>query len=114
MKFITIIILSALPLYMLFNFIKGEYLHRKKMKKLDDWKRFNDKCEDWSKEIKDVQVRGEFLHHNIQRLLEIKNREDLISFDIEVETQKIKGLYGKHIPSFLPEIRDGKINELLN
>lgn len=113
MKFI--IILSALPLYMLFNFIKGEYLHRKKMKKLDDWKQFNEKCVDWSKEIKDVYVRGEFLHHNIQRLLEIsKNQEELISFDIEVETQKIKRQYGKHIPSFLPEIRDGKVNELLN
>ena len=86
------------------------------MKKLDDWKQFNDKCEDWSKEIKDVQVRGEFLHHNIQRILEISKDQDdlLISFDIEVETQKIKALYVKHIPSFLPEIRDGKINELLN
>ena len=34
--------------------------------------------------------------------------------DIEIEKLKIREKFGKHIPSLLPEIRDQKIDELIN
>lgn len=114
-----IVVLTALffIIGITWGFLKENRVHRRRMRKLNQWSQFHGQLMDWSKEIKDVGVRvnfinncAELVHYGTDKLRSNKLVDD---WSIDEEKVKICDEWGKYIPSLVQEIREKKLNQLL-
>jgi hypothetical protein len=85
------------------------------MKTISDWSDFNKQTIEWADEIKDEKVKNLYLNYLFEKIsLYPTDNIDKIYFDFDKHRQEIVDKFGKHIPSLLIEVRDEKINEILN
>ena len=82
------------------------------MKAISDWSDFNKQTLEWADEIKDEEVKNLYLNFLFEKISLYTN--DNFEFDINKSKQEIIDRFGKHIPSILIEVRDEKIDEILN
>jgi hypothetical protein len=126
MTIIPKIILSTflfLITFIFVRFLKEISAHRKRMRKLNEWSKFNQKLVDWSHEITDVNIKLQYISECVGRLTSNdkiidsnhgNHYEGLIDdFSFEEEKQKIYKKWGKHIPSLTSEERESKLNKIL-
>jgi hypothetical protein len=101
---------------LVFNFIKENRRHSKRMEKLDQWSDFHKQLIEWSNEITDSNVKVDFINECVHKIIQPKTGMDIGQFDdwsIDKEKSKICEKWGKHIPSLTQEIRDKKLNQIL-
>ena len=110
------LLLLIYPLYQFYQLYLTNRKHKRKMKAISDWSDFNKQTLDWADEIKDDKVKNllaDFLFEKIS-LYTNDNAAVVYEFDINKSKQEIIDKFGKHIPSLLIEVRDEKIDEILN
>ena len=114
-----IVVLTALFLMIgvTWRFLKENRIHRRRMRKLDQWSQFHKQLMDWAKDIQDVNVRVDFINQCVHELIQTgndkMNKNMLDDWDIYEEKKKICNEWGKHIPSLVQEIREKKLNQIL-
>ena len=114
-----IVVLTALFLIIgiTWRFLKENRVHRRRMRKLDQWSGFHQDLMNWSREISDVGVRVNFINNCVHELVHYgtdKLRSNkLDDWDIDLEKKKICDEWGKYIPSLVQEIREKKLNQIL-
>ena len=100
-----------------YSFIKSNILHRKRMRKLDQWSAFHNQLTEWAKEIVDSELRVKFINECVSGLVlgesDRFNKDMLDDWNIDESKKNICDKWGKHIPSLLQEIRENKLNSLL-
>lgn len=92
---------------------------RKRSKRMIEWSDLNHNMMIWSQEIKDIEIKQEYLHFCIDivtrsefsDLLDEPEKMGKYTMDIK---EKIINKYSKHIPSLRQSVREQKINKLLN
>jgi hypothetical protein len=98
----------------IFFFLIREFLDmRRRSRGLERWKNFNEKTISWAKEIQDSKVKEEYVKYCMEMLVATSSTK-VVVFSEEEQTQKIIDKFGNHIPSIVENIRDKKINEILN
>lgn len=116
-ELLVLLFVLTLAVSIAWKFIKENYKHNKRMKKLDQWSDFHKQSIEWAKEIVDVNVRVSFMNECIGKLSTMNNGEpgvgSLDGWDLEEEKMKVYNQWGQHIPSLLQEVRDKKLNQLL-
>jgi hypothetical protein len=98
---------------MTYKFIKENRDHKKRMYKREQWSDFNNLLITWSEEILDNDTRDNFIKHCVNVLI----YSDVYMSDdwcVDKEKMKIYEKWGKHIPSLLQEMREKKLNKILN
>ena len=116
---VTLLVFLVVISKSMYNVLKDLREHRKRMKKLDQWSKFNHQLIEWSGEILDQNVRYDFMNNCVHKLLKKSNErldsgiDQLVDFDIDKEKQKVFEKWGKHIPSLTQEIREDKLNKIL-
>lgn len=117
LKFInifTLVAVSALLFFIIYRFTRDMAKHRKRMRKLDEWSRFNKQLTNWASEIVDVNARSEFMDECVNRLVDYRSDyKNIDDFDWNFEKMKIYLSWGQHIPSLLQEVREDKLNKLV-
>ena len=114
-----IVVLTALFLIIgiTWRFLKENRIHRRRMRKLDQWSQFHKQLMEWSKEIQDANVRVDFINHCVHKLIQTgndkMNKNMLDGWSIDEEKKKICSEWGQHIPSLVQEIRESKLNQIL-
>ena len=101
-----------------YSFIKSNILHRKIMRKLDQWSAFHNQLTEWAKEIVDSELRVKFINECVSKLVlcdesDRFDKDMLDDWDIDESKKNIYDKWGKHIPSLLQEIRERKLNKIL-
>ncbi len=120
----SIIAISFLVLlvFVIGGFIRDIRKHNKKMRKLDEWREFNEQLVSYSQEITDPHIKQKFIEECIDKLLSVTNKIptydsgeywEPILVDIEQEKQKVCQKWGQYIPSLLQEVRNQKLNKLI-
>ncbi len=100
---ILLIFLSIIPISISIYFIKSEISYRIQQKKhIYKWNLYIN----FAKEIEDTKIRTLF----VEKVLERSNRYN----DTDKEIELIKRDFGKYIPSLMVEIRDEKLNYLID
>jgi hypothetical protein len=118
MKLISIIIVSVVFLVistLVYNFIRGIIYQRKRMRKLKTWSEFQARAVDWADEIKDPDIKTEFIIQCVTKLTQKyeEREEEIQNFDEESEKLKIIKEWGDHIPSLKQEWREGQLKKIL-
>lgn len=117
LQVLVFLVVFAVLIGITWSFIRDTRIHRRRMRKLDQWSQFHGQLMDWSKEIQDVGVRVNFINHCVHKLIQTGNdklsKNMLDDWDIDLEKIKICDEWGKHIPSLVQEIREKKLNQLL-
>lgn len=118
MKLISIIIVSVVFLVistLVYNFIRGIIYQRKRMRKLKTWSEFQARAVDWADEIKDPDIKIEFITQCVTKLTHKyeEREEEIQNFDEEKEKLKIVKEWGDHIPSLKQEWREGQLKKIL-
>lgn len=100
----------------IYDFVKSIIEHKKTMKDLDKWHLFHKKLMSWSDEITDNTVKKEYIQYCFSLFLMITNKVDVPPSDAFIEEvhQYIIDNYSHHIPSLLSEVRNNKLDELIN
>lgn len=119
LNILFIVVVLSLVTPIVWGFIKETRIHRKRMRKLDQWSQFHQNLMNWSREIQDVDVRNNFINECISRL--VLGDSDRLYFDkdmlddwsIDESKKNIYEKWGKHIPSLAQEIREKKLNQIL-
>ena len=90
--------------------------HRKTMNKMKDWSKFHKQLLDWSEEILDQEIKKEYLLHCVSILSNNNNIniEGLKNMDIDKAKDDIIKRFSNHIPSLKQEVRETRINKILN
>lgn len=121
---ISEIILILIPLILLgkiiVRLVSSIRTHHRTMNGIKDWSEFNQVLLLWSDEIKDTKIRTEYLNFVLDRSLGSNclneasiNGVDLLSYNIPEIKQEIIVRFSDHIPSLKQEIREEKINKIL-
>ena len=117
LNFIVILTALFLMIGVTWRFLKENRIHRRRMRKLDQWSGFHKQLMDWAKDIQDVNVRVDFINQCVHKLIQNgndkMNKNMLDDWDIDLEKKKICNEWGKHIPSLVQEIRESKLNQIL-
>lgn len=97
------------------RFIKDIIIHRKRSKKVNQFYDFSQRILDWVEEIKDPEVKKEFMLECIDNLNEYKTEplELIDTFNLEESEQRIFNKWGDHIPSLRREIRHKRLQKLI-
>jgi hypothetical protein len=119
MRIFSIILVLATLFFIsksIFGLIFTSISWRKKSKKLNEWSEFNTKLLAWGDEIQDKSVKQEYLEYCIDKVMGIKNIDinNIANMDLSATKQEVIRKYSKHIPSLKKEVRDQKINKILN
>lgn len=90
--------------------------HRKTMNKMKDWSKFHKQLLEWSEEILDQEVKKEYLLHCVSLISSngSMNIEGLKFMDIDKAKDDIIKKFSNHIPSLKQEVRETRINKILN
>lgn len=116
-QFVVVSSIFAMMVALLWNFIKEMRVHRRRMKKLDQWSKFHQQLMDWSKEISDVSVRVDFMNFCAHELINQSNqrlKKDMLDdWNVDEEKFKIYQRWGKHIPSLLQYIREKRLDSII-
>jgi hypothetical protein len=68
----------------------------------------------WADEIKDSNVKNEYLIFCVGSLQSIsRSLDEAMKFDIDAHRQEIIRKYANHIPSLKQEVRDEKLKQIL-
>ena len=114
---VVVLAVLATMVGILWNFIKETRVHRRRMRKLNQWSKFHQQLMNWSREISDMGVRVDFMNFCSNELIKQSNlnlkNNMLDSWDIDEEKMKIYLRWGNHIPSLLQEVREKKLNSIL-
>jgi hypothetical protein len=122
-QFLALLFFLSVLIKLVFNFIKENRRHSKRMEKLDQWSDFHKQLIEWSNEITDSNVKVDFINECVHKIIQNSNSRlrpktgmDIGQFDdwsIDKEKSKICEKWGKHIPSLTQEIREKKLNQIL-
>lgn len=127
-QFLALLFFLSVLIKLVFNFIKENRRHSKRMEKLDQWSDFHKQLIEWSNEIVDSSVRADFINECVHKIIQNSNSRlrpttgmdgiDRLQFgfddwSIDKEKSKICEKWGKHIPSLTQEIREKKLNQIL-
>lgn len=113
-------ILTLIPLFFLIKTLVGVFFTTRKFrsnsKKLNEWSEFNKKLLNWGDEIVDKSVKQEYLQFCIDRIMITKSMDitSITNMDLDILKQEVIRRYSNHIPSLKKEVRDQKINKILN
>jgi hypothetical protein len=118
LRIFVISIVFVILTTMIYKFIKENRDHKKRMCKIEQWSDFNNLLITWSEEILDNDTRDNFIKHCVNVLI-YSAQELNMSDDWCVDKEKnikdfIYEKWGKHIPSLLQEMREKKLNKILN
>lgn len=85
-------------------------------KKIDEWSEFNRKLLAWGDEIVDKSVKQKYLEFCIEKVMSVKNLDITLitNMDLDNLKQEVIRKYSNHIPSLKQELRERKINKILN
>lgn len=114
------IIITIIPLFFLVKIIVSVIFTTKKFKsnskKLDEWSEFNRKLLSWGDEIVDKSIKQQYLEFCIDKIMGVKNLDitTITNMDIDNLKQEVIRRYSNHIPSLKQELRERKINKILN
>ena len=83
---------------------------------MKDWSKFHKQLLEWSEEILDQEVKKEYLLHCVSILSDNNNIniEGLKNMDIDKAKGDIIKKFSNHIPSLKQEVRETRINKILN
>lgn len=112
-KFLTLLFIIFFICYffnLVNNTITSSIKHRKLMKNLDKWRLFQVKLMNWADEIKDDNIRREYIEYYIHLYSKINK---LNYPNIDESYKYIVENYSRHIPSLLKEVRDNKIKKII-
>lgn len=89
--------------------------YTKRMKALVEWQEFHNQLIVWLEEIEDVKVRSEFMDLMVSYLISPLSANDgrFQNWNVREEKMKVFQKFGKWIPSLTMEIRDWRINQLI-
>lgn len=118
MSYIFIFIVLPFIGFSLFNLIKTIVVHKRKMRRLDEFSSFNKTVIEWSDEIANESVKLEFINYCA----------NLVTYNYEVVVQdylnngdKIEEIkhdlflrFGNHIPSLKKEFRSNRLDKILS
>ena len=116
MNSISVILLAIILLTsigVIYNFIKDMRRHQSRMRNLDEWSKFHEQLIIWSKEIVDINIRVNFLNECSEHLM-YKRTKDIPNLSVKEDKMRVFEKWGKHIPSLTQEIRETKLNDILN
>lgn len=83
---------------------------------MKDWSKLHKELLDWSEEITDKDVKKEYLLYCIDIISTngSLNIESLKDIDIDKTKNDIIKKFSNHIPSLKQEVRENRINKILN
>lgn len=83
---------------------------------MKDWSKLHKELLDWSEEITNKDVKKEYLLHCVSLLSNNNNIniEGLKNMDIDKAKDDIIKRFSNHIPSLKQEVRETRINKILN
>ena len=114
MNFINIIIISIGVIVIIKLFLN----HKKYITSIEQLSNFNKKVIKWSEEIQDELIRHEYLHFCTNRMFNFdKIAGETKTFRLEeynILKQEIIEKFVNHIPSLKQELREEKLNKILN
>lgn len=113
---LILVIPAFFAIKMLLSFVLDVSGHRKTMKKMKDWSKLHKELLDWSEEITDKDVKKEYLLHCVDIISNnrILDSESLRTVDISKTREDIVSKFSNHIPSLKQELRENRINKILN
>jgi hypothetical protein len=120
MNFINIIIISIGVIVITFitiEFIKIFLNHKEYITSIEQLSNFNKKVIKWSEEIKDELIRHEYLHFCTNRIFnfdKITGETKTCLEEYNILKQEIIEKFVNHIPSLKQELREEKLNKILN
>ena len=114
MKFIFFIVIVAL-LVILINTIMDHIQLNRFMKAHRKYSDFMSQCFNWMDEIPDKSKQKEFLTYYLENISAGTDKNDIIDKSLKIYQYKnyIIEKWGEEIPSLRAEIRDLKINQIL-
>ena len=114
-KFIFLVIYISLLCGMFYQMIKTLKIHKKREKILKEYHDFSMQVFDWIKEIKDPDKVNEILSYHISEISTSSLEDGLIKWKriSEFKTYILEH-WGQDIPSLKQQIRDEKINSILD
>jgi len=115
MKTTFVIIVLALPIYMIFKMVKMLRTHNSLKRNLDGFTKLNETLLAYISEIKDMSVRVEYTQYISEFITNY--RANLTRFSKEGESYfktEIYNKFGKNIPSLQKEVRDKLLTEILD
>lgn len=108
------IIIPLIFIHFLYILVKHHIGLLRQQKILDEYHEFSMKVLDWSKEIKDFNKSSELLYYHITYISTAHLEEVKLKWEKIPEFQKyIEDNWGQDIPSLKKQIRDRKINSIL-
>ena len=111
---IIMIISFILFCFILYKFVRFSLLHKKRVRRFQEWSKFHEQLKIWSEEIVDKSLQNEFINEYQDLLV---GNESLyngsINWSVNEEKMRIYQKWGKHIPSLLQEVRNEKLNHIL-
>ena len=108
MNFINIIIISIVVIVIIILFLN----HKEYITSIEQ---LSKKVIKWSEEIQDELIRHEYLHFCTNRMFKIdKITGEISRFDYHILEQEIIEKFINHIPSLKQELREEKLNKILN
>ena len=89
-------------------------ISRRRIAKMEKMRKLMSDTLKWAEEITDPVIKNEYLLFCVSNLQKIsKNLDEALKFDVESHRQDIIKKYSNHIPSLKQEMRDMKINQIL-
>jgi hypothetical protein len=111
MNFINIVIVSIGVIVIIKLFLN----HKKYITSIEQLSNFNKKVIKWSEEIQDVLIRHEYLHFCTNRMYKITGETKTFRLEeYNILKQEIIEKFVNHIPSLKQELREEKLNKILN
>lgn len=114
MNFINIIIISIVVIVIIKLFLN----HKEYITSIEQLSNFNKKVIKWSEEIQDELIKHEYLHFCTNRMFNFdKITGETKTFRLEeynILKQEIIEKFVNHIPSLKQELREEKLNKILN
>lgn len=108
-------LLFSLPLFFIIfqvtTFIRDGISHRKRMDKINNFRKFTVDILKSVEEIKDPSVKEECSNFLLEKLV-VVNKNEMYKMDISAFKAEIFQRWGKHIPSYIKSQRDRKITDL--
>ena len=87
-------------------------VHSRRMRKIDQWGKFNREIIDLVDEISDNSIRVEFIEYCTK--IATRSSSEIYNFSEKDERKRLVNIFGKYIPSIIVEQRDDKIKKILS
>jgi late competence protein required for DNA uptake (superfamily II DNA/RNA helicase) len=115
MKFIFLVIYILLLCGTVYRMIKTNKIHKKRLKMLKEYHNFSMQVFDWIKEIKNTDKVNEVLSYHIDEIFSSSPEDRLRKWEKISEFKNyIVEHWGQYIPSLKQQIRDEKIDSILD